>query len=66
MGVASQRAAVTGRWVVELKAWREDEGSDELDNSLASVKELRVGGLILEINSDGAVFAFGFGALGHV
>ena len=44
MGVAGQTAtAVTGRFVVELKAQREDEGQDELDERLAIVKELEVG-----------------------
>jgi hypothetical protein len=41
MGVASHRAAaITGRFVVELKTQREDEGQDKLDECLAIVKEL--------------------------
>ena len=40
MGVAGQRAAVTGRFVVELKADGEDKGKDELDERLGVVKEL--------------------------
>jgi hypothetical protein len=52
--------------MVELEAQREDEGQDELDKSLAIVEELEVGGLILEIDGDGAVLAFGFGGLDHV
>jgi hypothetical protein len=44
MKVASEAAtAVAGRLVVELKAQREDEGEDELDQSLAIVKELEGG-----------------------
>jgi hypothetical protein len=59
-------AAVTGRFMGELKAQREDEGEDELDERLAIAKELEVGRLIIEINGDRAVLAFGFGGLGHV
>ncbi len=41
MGVARQRAAaVTGRFVGELKPEREDEGQDELDERLAIAQEL--------------------------
>jgi hypothetical protein len=67
MGVAGEAAtAVAGRFVVELKAQREDEGQDELDEGLAITKELRVGGLIVEINGDRAVFAGCFSGLSHV
>jgi hypothetical protein len=47
MGVASQSAATTGRFVVELEAQSEAEGQDELDKSLAIVEGLEVGGLSL-------------------
>jgi hypothetical protein len=52
--------------VVELKAQREDESPDDLDKGLAVVKELEVGGLILEIDGEGAVFTGGFSGLGPV
>jgi len=48
MGVAGQRAAaVTGRFMVELKADGEDEGEDALEERLGVVKELRVGCFIV-------------------
>ena len=37
-----------------------------LGGSPVTVKELRVGGFIVEIDGDGAVVAFGFGGLCHV
>ena len=67
MGVASQRAAaITGRFVMELETDGEDEGQHELDEHLASAQELRVGGLIVEIDGEGAVFACLCGGLAHV
>jgi hypothetical protein len=67
VGVASQKAAAgTGRCVVELKANGEDEGEDELDERFAIAKELRVGRLIVEIDSEGAILAWCFGGLCHV
>jgi hypothetical protein len=67
MGVASQStAAVTARFRVELKAQREDEGQDELDERLAIMKQLCGCGFIVEIDGEGSVFAFRFGGLGHV
>jgi len=64
MRVASQpTTAVTGRWVGERNPESEAEGQDNLDDCLAIVKELRVGGFIVEIDGDGAVVAFGFGGL---
>jgi hypothetical protein len=67
MGVTSQTpVAVTSRFVGELKAQGEDEGQDELDECLAIGKKLRVGGLIVEIDGDGAVLSGRFGGPGHV
>jgi hypothetical protein len=67
MGVASQgAAAVTGRFVGELKPEREDEGEHELNERLAIAKELQVGGLIVEIDGEGAVLTGRFVGLGHV
>ena len=67
MGVASQTiAAVTGRFVGELKTQREDEGEDKLDKCFAVVHQPKVGGFILEIDGDGAVSSWRFGSLSHV
>lgn len=44
MGMAGEAAtAITGRFVVELKAQREEEGQDELDKCVGIVEELEVG-----------------------
>jgi hypothetical protein len=67
MGVAGQApTAVTGRFVGELKANREDEGENKLDKCLAIIKKLKVSGFIVEIDADGAVFSWCFGGLSHV
>jgi hypothetical protein len=67
MGVASQTtAAVTGRFVGELKTQREDEGEDKLDKCFAIVNQLKVGGFILEIDGNRAVLPCRFGCLSHV
>jgi hypothetical protein len=67
MGVAGQRAtAVTGRLVCELEAKGEEKGQDTLDERLGIAKELRVGGLIVEIDSDRTILACRFGGLCHV
>ena len=56
MGVAGEApTAITGRFVVELKAQSEEEGQDELDKRLGIVEELEVGGFIVEIDGDRAV-----------
>src|SRR5215831_16956395 len=52
--------------MVKLKAQREDEGQHELDQRLAIAQELCVGGLIVDIDGESAVLAFGFGGLCHV
>jgi hypothetical protein len=58
--------AGTGRFVVELKADREDEGKDKLDKRFAIAEQLKVGGWSLEIDGDGAVLAQRFGSLSHI
>jgi hypothetical protein len=64
MGVAGQTApTVTGRFVAELKADREEKGQDKLDECLTIVEELRVGRFIVEIDREGSVFARWFGRL---
>ena len=67
MGVARQTtASVTGRFVGELKAQREDESEDKLDKCFAIVNQLKVGGFILEIDGNRAVFPWCFGGPSHV
>jgi len=58
MRVARQASApVTCRLVCELKAEGQEKGEDTFDKRLAIAKQLKVGGFILEINGEGAVFA---------
>jgi hypothetical protein len=52
--------------VGELKPQREDEGEDKLDKCFAIVNQLKIGGFILEIDGEGAVFPRRFGSLSHV
>ncbi len=67
MGVAGQApAAATGRLVCKLKAKGQEKGEDAFDKRLAIAKQLKVGGFILEINGDGAVFSRRFGRCAHV
>lgn len=67
MGVAGQTpAAGTGRCVGELKPQGKDEGHNELDEGLTIVNQLKVSGLILEINGDRAILPCRFGCLSHV
>jgi hypothetical protein len=62
MGMAGQApAAVTGRFMCELKAKGQEKGEDPLDKGLRVAKQLKVGGFILKINGDGAVFTSRFG-----
>jgi hypothetical protein len=49
-----------------LKPKGQEEGKHELDKRLAITQQLKVGGFILEVNSDGAVFARRFGCCAHV
>jgi len=56
MRVARQApAAVTGRLVGKLKAQGEKKGDHQFDKRLPIVKQLKVGGFIVEIDGDGAV-----------
>ena len=67
MGVARQApAAATRGLVCELETDRQDKGEDELDKRLGVAQEFSVGRLIVEIDGDGAVFAYRFGSLSHV
>jgi len=47
--------------MLELKAKGQEKGEDTLDKGLRVAKQLKVGGFILKINGDGAVFASRFG-----
>ena len=67
MGVAGQTAAAaTGGLVGQLEADREDKGEDELDEGLAVADQLKVIGLVVKIDGDGAVFSRRFGPVAHV
>jgi hypothetical protein len=66
MGVRRQAPAATGGLVEELKAKSQEEGKHELDKRLAITQRLKVGGFILEVNGNGAVFARRFGCCAHV
>ena len=67
MGVVGQTAAaVAAGLMVELKAKREDEGEDKLDERFAIADQLEVGGLILEIDGDGAVLSARLIGVAHV
>ena len=59
-------APVTRRLVCELKAEGQEKGEDAFDKRLAIAQQLQVGGFILEINSDSAVFSCRFGRCAHV
>src|SRR5713101_5146147 len=50
-------ATATGGFVCELKANGQEESQHQLDKGLAIAKQLKVGGFILKIDGDGAVFA---------
>jgi len=50
----------------ELKTQGEEKGADAFDKGLAIVKQLKVRGLILEIDGDRAVLPRRFGGLSHV
>jgi hypothetical protein len=67
MGVARETAAAGARgFVFKLKADREEKGQDKLDKCFGVVKKPKIGCLIVEVDGDGAVFAYRFGALSHV
>jgi len=52
--------------VFQLKAEGQEERQHQFDKRLAVAKQLKVGRFILEINSDGPVFASRFGRCAHV
>src|SRR5947209_16623240 len=59
MGVAGQAPAAATRGVVcKLEAGRQDKGEDELDKSFGVAQEGKVGRFIMEIDGDGAGFAY--------
>jgi hypothetical protein len=67
MGVTRQApAAATGRLVRELKVKRQEKSEDTLDERFAIVQQTKVGGLILEIDGDGAIVPSPFAPLSHV
>jgi hypothetical protein len=67
MGVTRQApAAATARLVRELKAKRQEKSEDTLDKRFAIVQQTKVGGLILEIDGDGAIVPYPFVPLSHV
>jgi len=67
MGVAGETAAAATRgFVTALEAKSKEKGQDELNERFAIAEQLKVGGLILEIDGDGAVLTDRFGALSHV
>jgi hypothetical protein len=67
MGVAHQAPATTTAGLVfELKAQGEEKSEDEFDKCLAIINQLKVSGVIVEINGNRAVFPCGFGCLSPV
>jgi hypothetical protein len=67
MGVAGQTATTgTGGLVGKLEADREDERQDKFDKRFAIAEQLKVGGLVMKINGDSAVFSRRFGPVTHV
>ena len=50
----------------ELQAKRQEKGEDTLDKRLGVVKQLEVGGFILEIDGESAVFPCPCGCFAHV
>jgi len=59
-------APTTGGFVFQLKAEGQEECQHQCDKRLAVAKQLKVGRFILEINSDGPVFARQFGRCAQV
>jgi hypothetical protein len=67
MGVARQASTtVTGRLVGELEAKSKEKGHNELNERFAIAQQLQVGGVILEIDGNRAVFSCRFGGIAHV
>jgi hypothetical protein len=50
--------------VFQLKAKRQEEGEHKLEKRLAITKQLKVGGFVLEIESDRPIFAVWRACLG--
>ena len=48
---------MTGRFVFQLQAKRQEEGEHALEKRLAITKQLHVGGFVLEIDGDRPIFA---------
>jgi hypothetical protein len=66
MGVARQAApAATGRLVFQLEAKRQNAGEDTLNKRLTIAQELNVGCLVLQVDSNGSVFAGRVGCVSH-
>lgn len=67
MGVARQASTtVTGRLGSELEAKSKEKGHNELNERFAIAQQLQVGGVILEIDGNRAVFSCRFGGVAHV
>jgi len=67
MRVAGQTpSSITGRLVLELKAQGQDESEDTFEERLPIVQQLKIGGFILKIDGNRAVFPSLFGTLPHV
>src|SRR5215467_6923943 len=58
MGVTRQAPTpITGGLMLQLEAEGQKEGEDALEKRLAIAQELKVGGFVLEIDSESPVFA---------
>jgi hypothetical protein len=67
MRVARQApASAIGRFMFQLKAKRQEKGENTFEKRLAFAKQAPLGGFILEIDGDGAVFSRRFGRCAHV
>jgi hypothetical protein len=67
MGMTGQRAAaVAAGFMMELKANREDKRHNALNEGFAITDQLKIGGLVLEVNGDGTVCSSCFGGVAHV
>jgi len=58
--------AGTGRLVGELKAKSQEKGHHELNERVAIAQQVQVGGFILEIDGNRAVYSCRFGGVAHV
>ena len=67
IGVTRQApTSATGRLMLALEAKGHEKGEDTFQKRLAVAKQLKIGRFIVEIDSDGAVFAWPFGCVTHV